>query len=259
MCRWAAYLGEPIYLEDIITAPEQSLLRQSLHAQESKTETNGDGFGIAWYGDRPIPGVYRDILPAWSDPNLSSIAHQVRAGCFLAHVRASTGTATSRSNCHPFTVGRWSFMHNGQIGGFPDFRRNADMLIDSRHYAYRNGTTDSEALFLMACSNGLSDDPKRALERATGQMEEMSRASGSAPHIRMTVAMSDGETLFAARYATDQHAPSLYISKDDTGPGRAIVSEPLGSDGRGWSEVPAGFFVTVTNGDVDISPFCPSS
>ncbi|MCC6204161.1 MAG: class II glutamine amidotransferase, partial [Hyphomicrobiales bacterium] len=122
MCRWAAYLGDDVFLEDIVTAPCHSLIAQSHHALEAKTPTNGDGFGVAWYGERPEPGLYRDILPAWSDPNLKSICRQIRSGLFLAHVRASTGGATSRANCHPFVCGRWSFMHNGQIGGFERLR-----------------------------------------------------------------------------------------------------------------------------------------
>ena len=72
MCRWAAYLGEPVFLEDFVTAPRHSLIAQSHHALEAKTATNGDGFGIAWYGGRPEPGLYRDVLPAWSDCNLKS-------------------------------------------------------------------------------------------------------------------------------------------------------------------------------------------
>lgn len=53
MCRWAAYLGEAVFLEDIVTAPCHSLIAQSHCAQEAKSPTNGDGFGLAWYGDRP--------------------------------------------------------------------------------------------------------------------------------------------------------------------------------------------------------------
>ncbi len=55
MCRWAAYSGEPIYLEHIVSSQTHSLIEQSHHATEAKTSTNGDGFGIAWYGDRPEP------------------------------------------------------------------------------------------------------------------------------------------------------------------------------------------------------------
>lgn len=257
MCRWAAYIGAPIYLEDVISAPEQSLMRQSLHARESKTETNGDGFGIAWYGARDTPGVYHDVLPAWADHNLRSIAHQVRSHLFLAHVRASTGTATSRTNCHPFTVGEWSFMHNGQVGGYAGFRRQVDMLIDETCYVHRNGTTDSEALFLLALGLGLRDNPKAALEQATGRMEALSRASGETPHMRMTVAFTDGAALYAARYASDEFAPSLYHRRSASSDGWSVVSEPLERGSVAWAELPPSSFATVTADGVEIEPFQP--
>ncbi len=257
MCRWAAYIGAPIYLEDVISAPEQSLMRQSLHARESKTETNGDGFGIAWYGDRKKPGVYHEVLPAWADHNLKSIAHQVQSRLFLAHVRASTGTATSRTNCHPFTVGEWSFMHNGQVGGYAGFRRQIDMMIDEDCYAHRNGTTDSEALFLLALGLRLRENPKRALELATGRMEALSRASGDTPHMRMTVAFTDGTVLYAARYASDAFAPSLYHRRAGGPDGWCVVSEPLERGAEVWTELPPNSFAVVTPDGVEIQPFAP--
>ena len=67
MCRFLAHQGEPILLETLVTAPCHSLIHQSLHAAEGKTETNGDGFGLGWYGERDTPGLYRDVRPAWSD------------------------------------------------------------------------------------------------------------------------------------------------------------------------------------------------
>ena len=139
MCRWAAYTGEPIFIEDIVSRPAHSLIRQAQGALRCHTPVNADGFGLAWYGERPEPGLYRDILPAWSDPNLRSIVSQVRSRLFMAHVRASTGTATSRNNCHPFAVGRWSFMHNGQFGGYVRYRREVEALIPDALYAERKG------------------------------------------------------------------------------------------------------------------------
>ena len=99
MCRWAAYVGQPVFIEDIVSRPGHSLVRQSHEAVECKSAINADGFGLAWYGERAEPGLFRDILPAWSDPNLASLTQQVKSRLFLAHVRASTGTATSRNNC----------------------------------------------------------------------------------------------------------------------------------------------------------------
>ncbi|MGB1213408.1 MAG: class II glutamine amidotransferase [Pikeienuella sp.] len=256
MCRWAAYIGDPIYLEEIVTAPGQSLIDQSLHASESKTETNGDGFGLAWYGEREKPGLYHDVLPAWSDGNLRSLAHQVRSRLFLAHVRAATGTATSRMNCHPFAVKNWTFMHNGQAGGYGSFRRKVDMSISDACYNHRHGTTDSEAIFLMALGDGLADDPKGALERATGRMEAMSRETGVTPHMRMTVAMSDGERLYCARYASDRFAPTLYHRRSEFG--RVLVSEPLDRKLTDWVAVPPASFAEITPDEVRLSDFKPS-
>ena len=82
MCRWAACIGSPIYLEEIVAAPGQALIDQSLHAEESKTPTNGDCFGLCWYGERDPPGLYHDVLPAWADDNLR---HLKRVECSYPH------------------------------------------------------------------------------------------------------------------------------------------------------------------------------
>ena len=154
MCRWAAYVGEPVFLSDIIANPVHCLIDQSRNAEECKTNLNADGFGVAWYGHRPEPGLYRDVHPAWSDPNLRALSEKVKSALFLAHVRASTGSAISRNNCHPFAVDRWSFMHNGQIGGFEAERKSADMLIPDALYRHRRGATDSEAFFWLPWATG---------------------------------------------------------------------------------------------------------
>ena len=46
MCRFLAYLGDAIFLDELVCAPQHSLVRQSLRAAEAKAVTNGDGFGI---------------------------------------------------------------------------------------------------------------------------------------------------------------------------------------------------------------------
>ena len=257
MCRWAAWTGAPLFPSQIISAPAHSLIHQSREAAKCKTAINADGFGLAWYDHRPEPGLYRDVYPAWSDPNLLALADQVRAPLFLAHVRASTGTATSRNNCHPFVQGRWSFMHNGQVGGFEQFRKDADTLIASNLYAHRKGATDSEALFLVACGVGLEQDPKAALEEAVRLFEDLSRAKGSGPHMRFTAALSDGETLYALRYASDAFAPSLYYQWCPQWQGWAVASEPYDASQGDWTEVPKGSFCRFTPDGCDISTFQP--
>ena len=259
MCRWAAYIGSPIYLEDVICRPGHSLVRQSHGATRCHTPVNADGFGLAWYGDRDEPGLYRDVMPAWSDSNLKSLTATLKSHLFLAHVRASTGTATSRNNCHPFVVGRWSFMHNGQFGGYDDYRRHAEALIPDELYPHRKGATDSEALFLMALGEGMDADPALAMARATAKFEALARQRGSLPHVRLTAAFSDGQRLYALRYASDEHAPSLFHRWSDTRGGQAVVSEPLESDEAGWQEVPPQSFCIFEGRELRILPFQPES
>jgi len=237
MCRWLTYLGDPIYLEDLLFTPQHSLIEQSLHARKATVTTNGDGFGVGWYGDRPLPGVYRDILPAWNDPNLRSIAHQVRARLFLAHVRASTGTATSRANCHPFARDHWLFMHNGQIGGYGRLRRRLEAMIPDMLYEHRLGTTDSEAIFYLMLHRGLDRDPLGAIAGTIADIRALMQAEQVSEPFRMTAALSDGQAVYAIRYSSDAQPPSLYWCDDG---GRLIVvSEPLDEQGeKKWRPVP---------------------
>ncbi len=104
MCRFLAYRGEPILLETLIASPLLSLIAQSLHCDEGKAATNSDGFGISWYGERPEPGLFRDLRPAWSDENLLSLCAQVRtlaaaAGGARRRLRAAGGRARTGPRC----------------------------------------------------------------------------------------------------------------------------------------------------------------
>ena len=104
MCRWMAYSGDPVLVEDLLFRPKHSLIDQSLHSRLGATTTNGDGFGIGWYGERGSPAVFKEIEPAWNDQNLRELAGQVSTRLLFAHIRASTGTEIQRSNCHPFRL-----------------------------------------------------------------------------------------------------------------------------------------------------------
>lgn len=236
MCRWIAYQGEPIYLEELVAEPSHSLIAQSLCAAEAKVATNGDGFGLGWYGDRDRPGVYREIRPAWSDENLRHLCHQVRSSLFFAHVRASTGPAIARANCHPFAVGRHMFMHNGQVGAYCTIRRHIEALIPDDIYPFRSGTTDSEALFLASFAFGLKEDPIAAVMTTLDRVAALTERAGGVEALRFTAALTDGQDLYAFRWSTDGKAPTLYWRADA---GRlVIVSEPLDGDHRAWQEVP---------------------
>ena len=247
MCRFLVYRGDAVLLETLVTAPVHSLIDQSLHAREARTATNGDGFGIGWYGERVEPGLYREVHPAWSDENLRSICAQVRSRLFFAHVRASTGTATSRANCHPFAAGPFMFMHNGQIGGWSAVRRQVEALIPDALYTHRQGTTDSEAILLAAMADGLKIDPPGAIARTLARVHDIMLARGIDEPLRFTAALTDGSRLWAFRWASDNAPATLYWRAE--GAGLLIVSEPIDSDGQGWRRVPEGAVLIAEPGE----------
>ncbi|UFW66967.1 MULTISPECIES: class II glutamine amidotransferase [Rhizobium] len=235
MCRFLSWIGAPRFLDDFVLKADQSLVTLSRSALVGKTSLNADGFGLAWYSERETPCIYKDVYPAWSDANLMQIASHTKARVFLAHVRASTSTATSRNNCHPFSRGRWSFMHNGQLGGHLKLRQKLDGMIPLECYDQRYGATDSEAIFLVAAGLGLDQAPIVAMEQAVGRVQALAQEANHTPHMRFAACWSDGLKVYAARYASDRFAPSLFYQiRDD---GIVISSEPLDENVEGWIEV----------------------
>ena len=178
MCRWMAYSGNPLLASDLLFRPVHSLIDQSQHSRMGATTTNGDGFGIGWYGEGPRPAVFKSIEPAWNDRNLQEVSAQVRTRLLFAHIRASTGTPVQRSNCHPFRFGNWMWMHNGSIAGFHELKRDMLVAVDPSIYPEIEGSTDSEALFFLALTFGLVDDPVTAVARAVGFVERLAAERG---------------------------------------------------------------------------------
>jgi predicted glutamine amidotransferase len=273
MCRWMAYSGDPILVEDVLFRPAHSLIDQSLHSRMGATTTNGDGFGIGWYGDGATPALFKNIEPAWNDQNLRELAAQIRTPILFAHIRASTGTPVQRSNCHPFRHEQWLWMHNGAIRGFHEIKRDLLMAVDPSLYPSIEGSTDSEALFFLALSFGLPEDPFGGVERAVGYVEKVGRAAGVEHPIQMTVATTDGESIWAFRYSSEGQSRTLYFStavsalrelhpdvemlqglSDET---RLVVSEPLGDLSGAWNEVPEASAGVVRPGTDEMRSFNP--
>ena len=264
MCRWMAYGGPEIYLKDVLFDQENSLIKQSLSAKESQWTTNGDGFGVAWYGHRNTPGVFKDILPAWNDSNLLSLAHQIESRLFFAHVRASSGTSVSRNNCHPFNVHEWAFMHNGQIGAWSHLRQSVESLISPELYEHRQGTTDSEALFLLAMTLGMRDNPPLAMNLALGHIVKLMAQHHVSEPLRLSAACSNGQQIWGFRYSSDHQSPSLYYGTPTThakkhfqGQINTIASEPLDDQASHWCAVPENTGLVWTQGRIETFAITP--
>ena len=266
MCRWLAYSGPPIFLDTVLFKPENSLIRQSLQARESRSVTNGDGFGVGWYGHHDKPGLFRDIHPAWNDENLRNLSEQIQARTFLAHVRASTGTPTARPNCHPFRYQNYLFMHNGQIGEFEKVRRDLVIAVRPDLFTNINGATDSELFFHLLLGNDLGSDIPAAFAATIKIVEDARQRNNVNEPFLLTAVSSDGETLHAVRYATNNKPASLYFGSDlplseftngtDEPHEKAILflSEPLDDIRDNWTEAPENSIVVAAENRAYVLP-----
>jgi predicted glutamine amidotransferase len=277
VCRWNAYVGESLLIDDLLFRPEHGLIDESLHSRMGAETTNGDGFGLGWYppGMADDPARYRSINPAWNDANLRDLAGHVESPLFLAHIRAAVGSPVQRTNCHPFRHGRWLFVHNGLIAGFAALRRELLLAIDAELFGGVAGSTDSETLFYLALSQGLERDPIAAVEAAVGIVEEAAAKAGIADPVQMTLGIADGERVWAVRYSSAHRSRTLFVSEDietvrrlhPENPNlqqlsenaRLIVSEPLTDLAGAWHEVPESTALVTDGRSLESRRFEPAT
>src|SRR4051794_30004824 len=202
MCRWLAYSGSSILIHEALYAGPNSLVHQSPASRLRAEPTNGDGFGVGWYGASDTPGVFHGTEPAWNDENLREISGHISSPLFFTHIRAAIGSAVQQSNCHPFRHGRWLFMHNGYLNELATIKRDLALAIDPSLYPEIKGTTDTELLFYLALTFGLEDDPMAAVGQAIGLVEAVASQHGVPNPFQGTVATTDGESIWAVRYSS---------------------------------------------------------
>ena len=275
MCRWLAYSGSPILMKEALYGGANSLVDQSLHSRLGAEPTNGDGFGVGWYGAPATPGVFHSIEPAWNDQNLREIAGHISSPLFFTHIRAAIGSAVQQTNCHPFRHDHWLFMHNGYINEFATIKRDLVLAVDPSLYPEIKGQADTEVLFYLALTLGLEDDPPAAIARAIGVIEAVA-ATHDVPHpFQGTIATTDGESIWAFRYSSERRSRSLFYTTDVprlrklhpeiklleqfSDNARLIASEPLGEVSGVWNEVPESTYGHVGPDHAELLPFEPKA
>jgi glutamine amidotransferase len=276
MCRWMAWHGQPVYIEELLFKTPHGIVDQSLHSRLGAEPTNGDGFGLGWYDGRDKPAIYRSIAPAWGDANLRELAAAIDSPLFIVHVRAAIGSPIQETNCHPFRHDNWLFVHNGYIADFAELRRDLMLEIDPERFAAVHGSTDTEVVFQLALTFGLEDDPIAAIEKTVGFIEATAEAHGVAGAVQGTFGVCDGTHLWAVRYATEGEPRSLFASTEAeaikrlhpenerfqqlTDDDRLVVSEPFSDLPGVWREIPPSTAVTVGHGGLfEERPFTPAA
>ena len=275
MCRWLAYTGSPILLETALYGGTHSLVDQSLHSRLGAETTNGDGFGVGWYGVPDTPGVFHSTEPACNDGNLRELASHISSPLFFTHIQAAIGSAVQQTNCHPFRHDRWLFMHNGYINKFATIKRDLILAVDPSLYPKIQGQADTEVLFFLALTLGLEDDPPAAVEQAIGLIEAVAARHGVPHPFQGTIATTDGETIWAFRYSSERKSRTRFYTTDVptlrklhperqllhefSDDARLVVSEPLGDATGVWNEVPESTYGIVGRDHAEMRPFQPTA
>lgn len=274
MCRFLIYHGRPMFMSDLLTRSEQSLIRQSYQAREREEPLNGDGFGVGWYMPEidESPCVFTSMRPAWSDRNLHRLAEKIRSGCIFAHVRAaSPGLMVSDANCHPFRYEQFLWMHNGAVADFRRVKRRLRESLSDIAYDGIEGTTDSEHAFAVFLDQLLPrgntygiEDLAAAVTETITRLDAWTEEAGANEASRYNFAVTDGRYVIATRYASgpDARAETLYVSSGmrfENVEGRyrmipangqveavIVASEPLTEERDDWTLVPVNHIVEVS-------------
>lgn len=242
MCRFTAYIGtEKFFLDDILIKPSNSLLNQSLHPRESRHHINADGFGVSWYNtEHDKIGAYKSFRPAWNDPNFYNLVHMIETNTFLAHIRAATKGDVSYHNSHPFSYKKWTFVHNGDIQGFAQIKKDIINLLDEEIYLNIKGSTDSEHLFMLIMQYHCIEKLKMpaAIKKSMQIFLKLQNKLDSEQTALINIALTNGEHLYATKYTYGHIDPnSLYYCHNQNENGLFISSEPLQFPDDNWISV----------------------
>ncbi len=225
MCRFIAYLGKPIKLEDLLYNPTNSLIKQSYQAREREVPLNGDGFGVGWYdkSDDLEPCVQTYITPAWSNRNLQRLSREISAPNIFAHVRAaSPGLVVMDTNVHPFQYQNLMWMHNGSVAEFELIKRPLRASLPDHLYNFIQGTTDSEHAFALFLKH-LEKPPfeadviamREAVVKTIHELDELTNKSGITAASFYNFAVTNGKELVVSRYRSNdsEASASLHYSR----------------------------------------------
>jgi predicted glutamine amidotransferase len=196
-----------------------------------------DEFAVGWYG--------QDTHPTLGRPE------DVESRLFLAQAGST-----------PLRHGRWLFAGDVAITRFGELEHELIAAVDPGLLATFAGATPDEALFCLALTFGLTEDPAAGLERAIGFAGRLATRHGG--DIRASIGLSDGDALWALRYASRPPAPPLFASADVhaarmlypnrpliqklTDDDHIVVSERLVDLPGAWDELPESSLLAIRGG-----------
>lgn len=278
MCRFIAYLGRPIIVDELLLKPVNSLVHQSYGAEEMSQTLNGDGFGLGWYvhSISERPGLFRSISPAWNNDNLLYNAPLIQTDCMFAHVRAATEGAISEANSQPFHYQQFLMMHNGIVPQFSKIKRRLLSLLSDELFLWVKGQTDSEHIFALLMQHLkdmrgsaavlTAEQIRVGFQKTFDVVQELKQEAGITHDVStFNMMITDGYRIFGTRFSSDpeRESQTLYYSRgskftckngacsmmrNESGDQAVlIVSEKLNKREEEWTAIPHNFFIGVEN------------
>ena len=256
MCRFAAYLGEEIKLEEIVYNFPHNLVVQSYAPKELLVgNVNLDGFGCGWYNAsvEKNPAQYATLLPIWADYKFPTIAKAVTSNIIFSAVRNATPPFPNElSSVLPLALDKYLFLHNGSVVDYNKCRRTLENELPDEYFNMIQSRSDS-ALIFAAIMWKLSeiDESEISLKKALldtldwlkNQLESLGVGAN------LNIGITDGESMLFIRHEYNGKCNSLYYneSHEKISGGVLIASEPLDED-NGWSAVPENSVIEIKSG-----------
>ena len=193
-----------------MSAKRRRAMNAALRAFFAHAERHPHGWGLARFGDGPVPSVDKEPVKATESPLLRGILEErIEERTLLAHIRFATVGTMEYANCHPFSgaddSGRvWTLVHNGTIF-------SGAVLND--YMGLQFGETDSERvlLHLIARINRAQGRRERPLTEAERFDVLSSAIAALAKGSKLNLLIHDGEVLYAHTNFRD----SLYFLEED--------------------------------------------
>lgn len=262
MCRLYGFRAtEPTKVECTLVLAQNALLLQS--KSDRRGRSHPDGWGISCYQNQNgSPQVERRAAPAYEDLHFSTIAERVHARAVIAHIRLATVGLVSEQNTHPFTLGRWTFAHNGTITAFNVLQQQLARDTGDDLQSHRRGSTDSEQAFLWIMSRaraaGLAleapevdlDTLAQVVAQSITELAARCQAAHAPKPPRLNFLLTNGQQFLASRwdhdlYYVERHGvhdceicgiPHIHHQPDADYRALVVASEPISHES--WREVP---------------------
>ena len=256
VCRFVAYLGEEIKLEELVYNFPHNLVVQSYAPKELLVgNVNLDGFGCGWYNTavEKDPALYATLLPIWADYRFPTIAKAVASNIIFSSVRNATPPFPNElSSVLPLALGKYLFLHNGYITEYNKCKRRLENELPDEYFDMIQSRSDSAFIFaafmwklseIDVTEKLIKNAMIATLDWLKNQLESLGEKAN------LNIGIADGESMMFIRHEFNGACNSLYYneSHEQLSKGVLIASEPLDED-NGWNEVPENSMIEVMLG-----------